>query len=115
MRVAIITFGNPNDKKGAFNATHQRIKHLAANGIEVDVFIIRYYEGRIVQFLRKKQYQGEVKEDIFVYDNIKYNNLWIPFALSDYLQWQKFNQLGSVFIRFAKKWCKLFTEYDLIS
>jgi len=28
MKIAIITSGTPKDKKGAFNATHQRIKHL---------------------------------------------------------------------------------------
>jgi glycosyltransferase involved in cell wall biosynthesis len=115
MKIAILTFGDPGNKKGAFNATHQRIKHLICRGINVDVFIIRYYENRFIQLLRKKEYKKEVRDDFFVYDSVKYNNLWIPFALSDYVQWQKLNQLGSVFIKFAKKWSKLFAGYDLIS
>ena len=115
MRIAIITAGTPSDKKGAFNATHERIKHLALKGIRADVFIIRYYESKLIQILRKKQHRKEMKEDFFIYDNIKYNNLWIPFTISDYLQVHKFNQLGSVFIRFAKKWSKLFTGYEIIS
>ncbi len=115
MRIAIITAGDPNDKKGAFIATHQRIKHLIDHGMEVDVFIIRNYESKLIQLLRKKRYQKEDREDFFVYDDIKYNNLWIPFALSDYIQRQKLNQLGSVFIRYAKKWSRLFADYKLIS
>lgn len=115
MRIAILTVGSPENKKGAFNATHQRIKHLICQGVEADVFIIRYYESKFIQILRKKEYQKEARGDFFIYDDIKYNNLWIPFTLSDYLQWQRFNQLGSVFIKYAKKWSKSFAGYDLIS
>jgi len=115
VKIAIITFGDPNDKKGAFNATHQRIKHLINRGIETDVFIIRYYQNRFVQILRKKTYQQEVRDGYFIYDGIKYHNMWIPFALTDYIQWQKCNQIGAVFLRFAKKTAKLFEHYDLVS
>jgi len=115
VKIAIITFGDPNDKKGAFNATHQRIKHLINRGIETDVFIIRYYQNRLIQLLRKKKYQKETTDDYFIYDDIKYHNMWVPFALTDYIQWQKCNQLGSVFLRYAKKVAKLFEHYDLIS
>ena len=115
MKIALITAGNPNDKKGAFNATHQRIKHLIDRGMEVDVFIIRNYESKLIQLLRKKSYRKEVKEDFFVYDDIKYNNLWSPLTLSDYIQVQKLNQTGSVFMRYARKWSRLFADYKLIS
>jgi teichuronic acid biosynthesis glycosyltransferase TuaC len=115
MRIAIITTGTPNDKKGAFNATHQRIRHLILKGIEVDVFIIRYYDSKLMQILRRRKYQKEAMEEFFIYDNVKYTNLWIPLTITDYFQMYRLNQLGSVFLKFARKWTRLFAGYDLIS
>jgi len=115
MKIAILTYGTPYDKKGSFNATHQRIKHLILQGFEVDVFIIRYYENFFIQTLRKKKYQKINKDDFFIYDDVKYNNLWIYFSVFDYFQWQKLNQLGSKFTQFAKKTSRVFAPYELIS
>ncbi len=115
MKVAIITSGTPDNKKGAFNAVHQRSKHLLKQGIEVDVFIVRSYPTLLIETLKRKKYKKINKDDFFIYDSVKYINLWLSFSLIDYLFLQKLNRLGPVFIKFAKKISQKFSTYDLIS
>ena len=41
LRIAVIFESSPFDRKGLFNAVHNRVKHLAASGkCEVDVFCV---------------------------------------------------------------------------
>jgi len=114
MKIAIISYGDSNDKKGAFVATHNRIKHLLIDkNFEIDVFLIQTYDNQLVRALRKSQIR--TKEDFFIYDGIKYNNLWFDFSIMDYLLRMKFRCQGPFFFLTARKWTKLFKNYNFIS
>jgi len=72
MKIAILNTGNTNNRKGAFNNVHERIKHLQeVPHIEVDVYLIRHYDNWVFRLLRDKK---DVKEDITIVDGVKYHN-----------------------------------------
>jgi glycosyltransferase involved in cell wall biosynthesis len=114
MKIAIITDGNSEDKKGAFIATHNRIKYLSDyKDLEIDVFIIQEYENWVIRKLRKTK-KVEQKA-FFIYDGITYNNLWNKFSLFNYFIRVKLN-IQSPFVVFAlRKWINLFRNYELLS
>lgn len=115
MKLAIITSGSPDEKKGVFNAVHQRIKYLMKQSVDIDVYIIRTYETKFIHILRRKKYVTIVKDSSFTYEGVTYKNLWFNFSFSDYLQWQKLNMLGSNYVKFVKKKRSILSGYDLIS
>lgn len=114
MKIAVISYGDSNDMKGAFVATHNRIKHLLLNkNFEIDVFLIQTHDNQLVRALRKSQ--RRTKEDFFVYDGIRYQNLWFDFSLIDYLLRMKLSYQGPFFFLSIRKWTKLFKNYNFIS
>src|SRR5690554_154321 len=83
MKIAILNTGNTNNRKGAFNNVHERIKHLQeVPHIEVDVYLIRHYDNWVFRLLRDKK---DVKEDITIVDGVKYHNFWVTHKMKDYI------------------------------
>lgn len=114
MRIAIITDNSPEDKKGAFMATHNRIKYLLAHkDLEVDVFSIQEYENWLTRRLRKTK--RVKKEPFYKYDGITYKYLWKDFSIFNYILRSIFHKQSPFLIYSLYKWRKLFFSYDLLS
>ena len=113
MKIAILNTGNTNNRKGAFNNVHERIKHLQGlDGVEVDVYLIQHYDSWVFKLLRNKK---EVQKSYSIVDGVRYNNLWVRHKMIDYLLTNRLkikdisckSQLG--------KFIELFKDYDLLS
>lgn len=120
MKIAILNTGSTNNRKGAFNNVHERIKHLqGVNGFDMDVYLIQYYDNwlfRLVHCLFKSNNRKrKPKEDNTIIDGVRYNNLWVKHKLIDYILTYRLNlkdisckcQLG-LFV-------DIFKDYDLLS
>ena len=77
---------NSNDKKGLFNAVHNRIKYLSNyKDLDIDVYLIQEYETWPIRKMKKTN--KRIKETDFIYDGVKYKNLWKNFYWNDYARW----------------------------
>lgn len=113
-KIAIIFSGNSSDIKGAFSASHNRIKRLIElNEFNIDVYLIQSYENIIVRFLRHSNKRK--KSDVFILEDVKYKNLWVNFSLIDYVLGVKFKSEPFIEWQTIKRWSKLFKNYELIS
>jgi teichuronic acid biosynthesis glycosyltransferase TuaC len=113
-RIAIIFDGNSDDKKGAFNATHNRIKYLIElNEFIIDAYLIQKHENFLLRLLRKSKKREKSK--VLKLENVFYQNLWINFSLLDYILKVKFHTIDFVEWQSTKKWIKLFQKYDFVS
>lgn len=114
MKIAILNTGNINDRKGAFNNVQERIKHLqAVNGVELDVYLIRYYDSWTFRLLRNKK--ENIKERITIVDGIQYNNLWVKLKLWNYLLTYTLRLTGLLGKSQLNNFVDLFKGYDLLS
>ena len=113
-RIAIVTGGNTDDRKGFLNATIERIKYLSKySSYEIDVIIIQEYEGWLVRKLRKTAKRNRPKE--VVIDGIRFSNVWFKFTIIDYIFLSKLHKREVVKPHFLKKVAKMLASYDLIS
>lgn len=113
MKVAIISDSDYIDKKGSFNATHNRIKYLQKqNGVNVDVYLLLEYENWLIRKLRHTKKREKIQS--IEYDGIKYNILWSNFSLLTYIIRVKFHKYPSFLFKY-KKYSKIFKKYNHIS
>ena len=83
-RIAVIFESSPFDRKGLFNAVHNRTKHLSASGeFEVDAYCMHIKDSFISRYLRKTAKVPSV-ESVEV-EGIKYQMLWRRFSYFDEL------------------------------
>lgn len=105
MKIAIITTGDPNNRKGLFNNVQERLKHLiTVENFVVDAYLIRYYRSN-----------DKTKEKTVVVDGIAYTNIWVPLTMFNYFFSHKLPLLpyaGAVNLR---KKIDCFRKYDIIS
>lgn len=112
-RVAVIFESSPFDRKGLFNAVHQRIRHLLATGeCEVDAYCIH---SKDTAFTRRVRHTPEVPcvNEVKV-DGIKYRMLWYDFSIIDHLLVNKLRREPVFFTRFLAGTVGLLTGYDCI-
>ena len=71
MKLAVIFESSPFDRKGLFNAVHERIRHLAAtDGCEIDAYCVL---SRDTAFTRKVRHTPVTpRKDEVVTDGITY-------------------------------------------
>lgn len=112
-KIAVLSCGNIQDRKGFFNAVHQRIKHLKNEEFNVDVFLYSKYENCFIRTLRHTNAQD--KCEYIVIDGIKYNIRWCSFSLIDYILMVKLHYKEPFFRSFLKAERKRFQHYDLIA
>ena len=84
LKLAVIFESSPFDRKGLFNATHERIKHLVATGeCEVDAYCIHSWD---TVFTRKVRHNPEVpKKETVTVDGITYRLLWYDLSIIDHI------------------------------
>lgn len=113
MKLAILNTGSTNNRKGAFNNVHERIKHLQeVDNVEVDVFLIQHYDSWFFKLLRK---DDRVREDQSIVDGIKYNNLWVKHKLTDYFLTYKLKMKDISCKSQLAQFVDIFKDYNLLS
>lgn len=114
LRIAVIFESSPFDRKGLFNAVHNRILNLAASGeCVVDAFCIHSWD---TAFTRKVRKTPSVKEkfDTVSVDGITYRMLWYDFSIADHILVEKLHTRPFFFGRFMRENLSLLEGYDCI-
>ena len=112
-KFAVIFEASPCDRKGLFNAVHNRVKHLLASGkCEVDVYCIHSKDNA---FTRKVRHTPEVQDvDHVVLDGIKYNLLWYRFSIIDHMTVEKLHFRPLLFGKFLDMNVSVLKDYDAV-
>lgn len=114
MKIAVIFESSPFDRKGLFNAVHDRIRHLKETGEhEIDAFCLHSRDNFLTRRIRgnvKTPFKKEVEVD-----GVLYRMLWYRFSVCDHLMKEKFHRRPAVFERFVRKKVQLLKDYDLIA
>ena len=113
MRLAVIFESSPFDRKGLFNAVHNRVKHLLATGeCGIDVFCVH---SRDNAFTRRVRHTPEVPSvDETVVDGIRYRLLWYRFSILDNVLLEKLHVRPWLFRRFMESHVDLLKGYDAV-
>ena len=113
MRLAVIFESSPFDRKGLFNAVHNRVKHLLATGeCTVDVFCVHSRDNAFTRRVRHTPAAPSVDE--VVVDGIRYRLLWYRFSILDNVLLEKLHVRPLLFRRFMDSHVGLLKGYDAV-
>lgn len=113
-RLAVIFESSPFDRKGLFNAVHQRVSHLLADGnIAVDIFCLHSRDNAFTRRIRKTQEVPDMQEVMI--DGIRYRLLWYDFSVTDNILTEKLHCGPLFFTRFIRKIACILKDYDCVS
>jgi len=113
LRLAVIFESSPFDRKGLFNAVHNRIKHLLATGeCEVDAFCIHSRDNAFTRRVRHTPDVPVVEKVDF--DGVTYRMLWYRFSITDHIMLNKLHRRPFFFSRFMERNIHLLEGYDCI-
>lgn len=113
MKVAVIFESSPFDRKGLFNAVHNRIKHLVSSGeCHVDVFCIHSRDNAFTRKVRHTPSTPDVGHvDI---EGIRYDLWWYKFSVLDHITLEKLHRRPFFFRRFIGRKAELLKGYDAV-
>ncbi len=114
IKTAVIFESSPFDRKGQFNAVHNRIRHLLETGeCTVDAFCIHSWD---TEFTRRVRHTPAVEERVGSVDveGIEYRMLWYDFSITDDILVEKLRMKPFFFAREMRKWIPLLQGYDRI-
>ncbi len=115
LKIAVIFESSPFDRKGLFNAVHNRIKNLlATDECWVDAYCIHSWDSAFSRRVRKTPYIPERLEVVEV-DGITYRMLWYDFSLVDFAMVEKIHMKPLFFRMVMKSWLPWLKDYDCIS
>ncbi len=119
MKIAILSTGSTNNRKGVFNSVHGRIKHLKAlEDVEVDVYLIQHYDSWLFRLVRNRFKPIDTKapkEEITIIDGVSYRNLWVKHKIIDYILSNRLKLRDISFKSQLNQFVDLFNDYDLLS
>lgn len=111
-RIAVIFESSPFDRKGLFNAVHNRTRHLAAEGsFQVDAFCMHIKDSFLSRRLRKTEKVS--RQDVVQIDGVAYRMLWRRFSYMDALR-SRFSLPPSGLLEYAADIAGKFKDYDVI-
>ena len=113
IRIVVIFESSPFDRKGLFNAVHNRIRHLRYTGeCEVDAYCIHSHDNA---FTRRVRHNPEVPfvEDTRV-DDVRYRLLWYDFSIIDHILVHKLHRKPLFFSSFMSRCIDMLKGYDCI-
>ncbi len=114
-RIAVIFESSPFDRKGLFNAVHNRIRHLRASGrCEVDAYCIHSWDTAFTRKVRHTPFVQEKHESVIV-DDVTYRMLWYDFSIIDHFSVEKLHVRPLLFSGFIRRTAELLKEYDCIA
>lgn len=113
-KIAVIFESSPFDRKGLFNAVHNRILHLKSTGqCSVDAFCVHSCDNAFTRKIRRTpQIPGRC--DNVDIDGISYRMLWYDFSIADHISVSKLHITPFFFKRFLKRNLGLLAGYDMI-
>lgn len=112
-RIAVIFESSPFDRKGLFNAVHNRVKGLVGTGeCWVDAYCIHAKDNMLTRALRHTRYVPQV--DSVELDGITYRMLWYRFSICDHLTLEKFGKRPCMFRRFINTYVGFLEGYDYV-
>lgn len=112
-KFAVIFESSPFDRKGLFNAVHNRVKHLVASGkCEVDVYCIHSRDNSFTRRVRHTPKAPYV--DSVTLDGISYHLLWYRFSIADHLTVEKLHRRPLLFRRFIDRNVGVLKGYDAV-
>lgn len=113
LRFAVIFESSPFDRKGLFNAVHQRVMHLVGTGeCQVDVFCVHSRDNAFTRKARHTPHAPKVNE--VTLDGITYRMLWYDFSIADHVTVKYLRKEPLFFSRFVKKCLPYLEGYDAI-
>ena len=113
MRLAVIFESSPFDRKGLFNAVHNRVKHLLETGeCTVDVFCVHSRDNAFTRRVRHTPIVPSVDEVSI--DGITYRLLWYRFSILDNVLLEKLHVRPLLFRRFMAAHVDLLEGYDAV-
>lgn len=112
-RAAVVFESSPFDRKGMFNAIHERIKHLSdVSGYKIDVFCIH---SRDNAFTRRVRHTVQVPDvECIDVEGIRYDILWYKFSICDHILLNKLHKEPFFFNKFIKNNTDRFKDYDIM-
>ena len=114
LRIAVIFESSPFDRKGLFNAVHNRILNLLSEGeCTVDAYCIHSWDTEFTRKVRKTPFIKDKCETVSV-DGITYHMLWYGFSIIDHLMVEKLHMRPLFFSRFIRESLPLLEGYDCI-
>jgi glycosyltransferase involved in cell wall biosynthesis len=112
-RIAVIFESSPFDRKGLFNAVHNRVRNLLASGeCWVDVYCIHSSDNALTRQLRHTVFAPKV--DSVELDGVTYRMLWYKFSILDHITLEKFGKRPFCFRQFIKRNVSYLEGYDLV-
>ena len=113
MKLAAIFESSPFDRKGLFNAVHNRVKHLLETGeCTIDVYCVHSRDNALTRKLRHTPSVPSV-ESVTV-DGISYRMMWYRFSILDYVLLEKFHIRPWLFRRFMDAHVEVLKGYDAV-
>lgn len=114
IRIAVIFESSPFDRKGLFNAVHNRIRHLRDTGeCEVDAYCIHSHDNAFTRRVRHNPQVPFVEETVV--DDVRYRLLWYDFSIIDHILVHKLHRKPLFFASFMSGCIDLFKGYDCVS
>ena len=111
-KIAVIFESSPFDRKGLFNAVHNRtLNLLSESGFMVDAYCMHVRDGFLSRHLRKTA--KVPKKDVVEVDGVSYKMLWRRFSYLDELR-RRFSMAPSHLLAYARAKASLFREYDVL-
>lgn len=119
MKIAVLTTGSINNRKGMFNNVQERIVHLqCVDNIHVDAFIVGHIDSWLFRLLRSKLKKNKNRfetKDKSIVGDVTYNNLWVKNKVYDYILTHILKLKDVSCKNQLYKFVDLFKDYDLLS
>lgn len=113
MKLAVIFESSPFDRKGLFNAVHNRVKHLLATGeCTIDVYCVHSRDNAFTRRVRHTSVVPSVDE--VQIEGIRYRLLWYGFSILDYALLEKLHVRPWLFRRFMSSHVDMLKGYDAV-
>lgn len=112
-RVAVIFESSPFDRKGLFNAVHNRVKGLLESGeCWVDAYCIHSRDNAFTRAVRHTPYAPDVSS--VEIDGITYRLLWYRFSILDHITLENFGIRPFMFKKFIDHHVPFLQGYDVV-
>ena len=113
MKLAVIFESSPFDRKGLFNAVHNRVKHLVATGeCVVDVYCVHSRDNALTRRLRHTPSVPSV--ETVTLDGVEYRMMWYRFSILDHVLLEKLHVRPWLFRRFMSAHVDVLKGYDAV-
>ncbi len=112
-RLAVIFESSPFDRKGLFNAVHNRVKGILGSGdYWVDVYCIHAKDNFFTRSVRHTPYVPIV--DVVEIEGITYRLLWYRFSILDHVTLEKLGKRPCLFQRFINTYVNYLEGNDYV-